>query len=480
MSDTPSAPAAPPIDDGVFLQEAQRLRDYLLRLGRFEQRELVDALMPFEHPEGRAIGETERRRLFEAFQTVKARLVGEVDDYTLNEVLNARSPYEEPDRWHVRATRVLRSVGVTAVGILLVGLAFYYSNWSNRANYLLQEAESFTSFDHFDRMANLVDLALSFEDGTPELNERVAAAMGQEVDPQKAVEAARAGSGATPAVADETGPAFSDSRLVLDPQLMIVFEQISSLKRHYIQEHRLPQEMGSLALRSNPLQPLTTKLRRWYCPGPGYFAPQQDAAGNTVAGNQQGFVHLMVGCPDYASLWSDAPPPQGQDSENFVVAAFQEIERMQAMQQIAMQLARRAEPGEYTQSVQIVQNYAEVLRGKISTVHRWTLPIIYGMLGSIVYCMWRILNPATAPLGFLYTLMRTAFAGLAALTLSMLIVPSNALSVGADVSRPFVYLISFVFGYSIEGFVNLLNNLNRYLSNSMVPREDREAGKPAG
>ena len=258
---------------------------------------------------------------------------------------------------------------------------------------------------------------------------------------------------------------------------MIVFERISSLKRHYVLEHRLPEEMGNLAERSNPLTPMIAAFRKWYCPSLDSFAPQSDMQGNAIAsGERQALVHLAVGCPDYARLWSDPAPRTGTEPESVAVVAFKEIERMQSMRAIAMQLARRAEPGEYTQSVQVVQNYAEVLKGKISTVHRWSLPIIYGMLGSIGYCMWRILNPATAPLGFLYTLLRTAFAGLAALTLSMLIVPSNTLSIGADISRPLVYLVSFIFGYSIEGFVNMLNNLNRYLSTSLAPKA-REEGR---
>ena len=199
MSDETSAPEAPLIDDGAFVDEAQRLRDYLLRVGNIDQSELIDALMPFEHGEGQPPGERERRALFAAFQTVKARLVGRIDDYTLNEVLNSRSPYEEASHWHDRSARVLRSVGVTVVGIMLVGLAFYFSNWSNRANYLLQEAESFTAFDHFGQMAGLVDLALSFGNGRIVLDERMFDALEQSVDAQKALSVTASGTGATEA-----------------------------------------------------------------------------------------------------------------------------------------------------------------------------------------------------------------------------------------------------------------------------------------
>jgi len=55
----------------------------------------------------------------------------------------------------------------------------------------------------------------------------------------------------------------------------------------------------------------------------------------------------------------------------------------------------------------------------------------------------------------------------AALTLS---IPSNVLSLGGDVSRPFIYLLSFIFGYSIDAFVNTLNGLNVYVSSNLTPK----------
>jgi len=199
MSDETSAPEAPLIDDGAFIEEAQRLRDYLLRVGSIDQSDLIDALMPFEHGAGQPPGERERRALFAAFQAVEARLAGRIDDYTLNEVLNSRSPYEEASHWYDRSARVLRSVGVTVVGIMLVGLAFYFSNWSNRANYLLQEAESFTAFDQFGQMAGLVDLALSFGNGRIVLDERMFDALEQSVDAQKALSVTATGTDTTEA-----------------------------------------------------------------------------------------------------------------------------------------------------------------------------------------------------------------------------------------------------------------------------------------
>ena len=60
------------------------------------------------------------------------------------------------------------------------------------------------------------------------------------------------------------------------------------------------------------------------------------------------------------------------------------------------------------------------------------------------------------------------------MTLSMLLVPSNILTAGVELNRPLIYLLSFVFGYSVEVFINTLNLFNTYfLANLTVrPRKD--------
>ncbi len=85
--------------------------------------------------------------------------------------------------------------------------------------------------------------------------------------------------------------------------------------------------------------------------------------------------------------------------------------------------------------------------------------------------MWRILNTNVSALGLSYSVLRTVFAGLAALTFSMLLIPSNILSMSVDLNRPLIYLLSFIFGYSIEAFVNTLNMINTYASANLQARK---------
>ena len=139
-----------------------------------------------------------------------------------------------------------------------------------------------------------------------------------------------------------------------------------------------------------------------------------------------------------------------------------------------MERANRRADGFFQDTLDAVAVRIKDLREWLNTIHLWALPILYGMLGSVVYCMWRVLNPSVAPLGFFYSFMRTIFAGLAAMTLSMLLVPSNILTAGVELNRPLIYLLSFVFGYSVEVFINTLNLFNTYfLANLTVrPRKD--------
>ncbi len=482
----------------AFVTEARRLRNYLLRTGAVNQSELVDALMPFELDPDLDATADQRTRLFHAFEAVKRRLDGVVDPYTLNEVLNGNSPFLSDQPRHVRFYSSWRGFVVTALGIGLVLLALHYSNWSNRAAYLLQAADEFARFDHVEQMTNLIELALLIEE----------------------TEAAVSTSGGDDG--SDAGGSGQTFRVDMNSHGVVISEMIENLRQHYARENSLLDDIGFhngdlLTLE----RALNTTVRNWACPPP--FLPADHARFQRAeAGGQELTVaERMIGCakplqepsppgtaPDASLLavvldafqglvdpsklgptgagdpGAGGPGADGLETTLNVIApkAFAAFDLVKQTEDRAMELAERSQylQLDYVQSLERIRGHAARVESNLLTVNRWALPIVYGMLGSIVYCMWRILNPATAALGLLYTLMRTAFAGLAALTLSMLIVPSNALSTGAEISRPLVYLISFIFGYSIEGFVNLLNNLNRYLSTTMTPREDRDGGKAPG
>jgi len=127
---------------------------------------------------------------------------------------------------------------------------------------------------------------------------------------------------------------------------------------------------------------------------------------------------------------------------------------------------------DYIPGTRVMRHMRDRLAAHLEVVHRWFLPAIYGALGSVVYCLWRILSPDLSALGIGYTLLRTSFAGLAAITLSMLLIPSQTLTLGAEPSRPIIYLLCFVSGYSIEAFITALSRLNGMLTSRLSPADD--------
>ncbi len=433
-----------PTEPTTTVTEAQRLRDYLLHRGGVDQKNLIVALKPFEEQSSVApnnsfqIKQDDYSKLFLAFQEVKERCNTVVDDITLNEVLRGKSPYNCPQN-------AIATAGVTIAGVLLVTLAIYFTTWSQGASYLLAEAKEFENFDHFSRMNRLIELAemVDFDE---------------------------------PSSVNKLSPTDSDHDLA--PEELVFFEGLQEFRRHYAREAALFNDMGSHIKSVSPISASAASFRRKFCP-PSVYA-KEGKRPPPVLSVWHGFIGCITPIPDE----SKSPPPAGNqkllgDGSIAVgpwndLPAFKSITRYQGIQAVAMQYAERRQRDNYSKTIEQVRNWSEGLRSSIALVSQLLLPIVYGALGSIVYCMWRLLNPATSPLGFWHTLLRAAFAGLAALTLSALIVPSNVLAVGTEVTKPFIYLLSFIFGYSLEAFVNTLNALNQVLLARIGPRATPE------
>ncbi|MEW9920044.1 hypothetical protein AB2B41_10540 [Marimonas sp. MJW-29] len=401
-----------------LVTEAGYLRDHLLRVEGQDSTALGIALQPFERANGDAEPTEEQiTALATAFQDAHDKALNAVDGYTLNEVLKGRSP-------HSYRTSVFGSFILTTLGVLLVVTAFYFSNWASRATFAISEAEDFVEFDHFNSIMKLVELESYFE----EIGEQ---AVNSDMEPQ-----------------------------------LVYLEGLTSLKAHYHQEALLPAKMSQLIEEVNPLR---QRMKRWrvdYC--------------RTTDKSTLPVLMRLIGptfnCPSGPAQFTTSQTTRGITPEPETRAFRVRIDEINKLQRDTMKIAGRRPLNEYISSYYKVQSQKQTLHEWLNVVYLWALPIVYGALGSIVYCMWRVLNPNLAAVGALYAIMRTAFAGLAALTLSMLLVPSNILTAGVDLNRPIVYLLSFIFGYSIEAFVSTLNMLNTYLSQSLTPKPRKPAG----
>lgn len=405
-----------------LVQEARYLRDHLLHVEGQDGTILSSSLQPFDRDDTfEKVTDEQIQALSTAFQNAYDSALKSVDGYTLNEVLKGRSP-------HSYRASIPGSVVLTFIGVLLVLTAFHFSYWSNRTTFILVESEKFMNFNHFRNIMKLVELENYFDQ-------------------------------------IQEGPQTPD----LEPQL-VYLEGISTLRAHYTDEQELPRKMSDRIIEFNPISHGWDKWKRRYC------------SSLTVEDWQDGrsLLSRMVGCPEPIERRGQVIgfSPSGSRSLTGAVEAVTtsfrtKLSQIEALEKDTMTAAGRAMYQDYARSQYQVRGLAHELSERLNIVHRWALPIIYGALGSIVYCMWRVLNPNVAPVGLLYAIMRTAFAGLAALTLSMLLIPSNLFSIGADVNRPLTYLVAFIFGYSIEAFVSTLNVVNTYLSTNLTPKPRR-------
>lgn len=409
---------------GQLVQEAQRLRDHLLHVEGQSTADLVAALQPFERdlPLDQ-VPDPEIRTLSEAFQAAYDNATDAVDAYTLSEVLRGNSPYFNRQSLWVSSTLAI-------IGALLVATALHFSLWSNRSMYDLNRAQAFIEFDHSGELTKLVELENYF---------------------------------------DETMTAPTPP--VLEPMLLYL-EGKAKLEEHYTTEYTLP---GELSIRMNETVPLHGVWQGLH---------------NSTCGSADDPPWAPLGWLLHCA-WAAVPDDTADETQP---AVSQETVAEEAGERVEQQLSLfRTELSEVEQrqqatmaaagrdSLQLpyvfsqlaVQQRMTDLESKLSSVNRLWLPITYGALGSIVYCMWRVLSAHVAALGFFYALLRTAFAALAALTLSMLLVPANVLNIGTDASRPLIYLISFIFGYSVEAFVATLNRLNSFVASSVTPKKNR-------
>lgn len=395
-----------------LVRESRNLRDHLLRIEGQDSLGLVNAIRPFDRTDDWAqLVDADINELSGAFQNAYDNALPTIDAYTLNEVLQGRSP-------HLRRHHTLISPLLAFIGFVLVLGAFHYSYWSNRATFVIQEAEEFVNFDHFGTMMQLVELENYFEQSD--------------------------GAAANPD---------------LEPQL-VYLEQFTALKTQYNSEVWLPQRMISLREDFNPIAKWVNNARRRYCGTDSSFVPFLSCPTSDPRESSQ-FAQILA---------QEARAAELQDIS--VSNSFREsLSQIARIESATMQAAGREVANTYAQSRYFVIARMQELQERLNIVHLWALPIIYGALGSIVYCMWRILNTNVSALGLSYSVLRTVFAGLAALTFSMLLVPSNILTLTVDLNRPLIYLLAFIFGYSIEAFVNTLNMINTYASANLQARK---------
>ena len=449
----PSAPK--PLDRDGLIFQAAHLRDHLMRTKGTDSTALTAALQPFEDTDQPGPADPKDTiKLVQAFQEAYDNAQALLDERTLLDVLVGKSPYIYRDS-------KVSSICLVLLGALLVMSAFHYTYWSTKATSALQASEKFAEFQHLDELVKAVQLRLDFANSPN---------VGEPAQPG-------------PVAVSTTGVEY--------------MQQLSTLKSQYQLEATLPVSMNNLRYNFNPPGQFYTYLRKQYCEG----RPDTTAQN---AEPETGFVAVVLHCPPKAVLEkkvadtdaediaantdaedaTDNAPDVTRDQTDIgglgqIGLADQPTDTLdQALRSgltVVQTQAGRIPLGDYEHTIFAVNSLKRELNQRLNIVRFWALPIIYGALGALVYCLWRTLTPSVSGLGFWHPIMRMIFGSLAALTFSMLLIPANVLSIGLEAQTPIVYLLSFIFGYSVDGFVRILNVLNAFIASNTVVKSEKPA-----
>lgn len=412
-----------------LIKEGCSLRDHMLRIEGLEAIPLAKALLPFDREEDFSkISDDDIEALNEAFQAAVDETQRLVDGQTLDDILAGKSPLIGPIGRKAKFGRLCNNAAQTGIAILLVFTALYYSSWVNQSAKMIVQAEEFLTFDNTEITNGLIEL--------------------EDLYKQTAAETGTAGN----AIISE------------------YLNRTKLLEQQYILEVTVPSQLQLLIGNFNPVAEKLNDIRADYC------RDEDRATWN--------MVRYFIDCTPFRAPLS-APVDALTINKGEVYAAISGDARMASFaasgpQNVLRQKIRileddridlMAEAGRvplnrYRDTRFLVLASLESVLLRLDIARIWLLPIVFGALGSIVYSMSCMLKTNVSNHAFLYAMTRMIFGGLAALTLSMLIVPSNVVTVGTDLNRPLIYLIAFIFGFSIETFVNVLNQLNHYVLQS--------------
>ncbi len=448
-----------------LVAQSQHLRDFLRRTKGGDSVAVTKALIPFEKAALSDATEKQVLTLTEAFQSSYAQVSELADERTVINILRGQSPYTHAGS---RLTNFL----LVVIGIIVVGAAFHFTLWSNKANTSLQTSERFIDFSHFDAVIKAIEIDRMMVDQASEN------AVTSRVNPD-----------------------------------MVYLQQISTLKYQYQIEKTLPSDMQALYINFNPIVKITQSVQRSSCaaemPSSNGAAEPQDGANRSilsvsiqvssefllrwicpsstlVRSPSLGGVASAAGASDTLAEGQTTPNVGGaevtrnedtlgaiggvgQVSDPVVPASATQERKVDSTRELILQIQKEAGRRvltDYEHSRFAVENFQRKLGEQLNIVRYWALPIIYGALGAFVYSIWRVLTPSVSSLGFWVPILRMVFGALAALTFSMIFIPANVISFGLGSQTPIVYLLSFIFGYSVEGFIRILNVFNAYIASN--------------
>ncbi len=386
-----------------FIQQVQRVCDYLVASGSAHASELENALNAYKNAENGVDHYAELRRVVsETFPTIEKRTLAAVlsGSFRLGEKTQA-----------AEKKRLFSSTNLIAIlGLLFIAASLHWTYWSTRASAVMGSLDSVLETQRNLNIEEIVHTRDFCQYQNVQLDDQ---------DVYRFILAAR-------------DMAYYD-KIWLDAQ----------------------EEAHSLNLEFWPAQQMTRWVRGKFS---SLFGDGELKLGEQIIGpnSAQSTEEL---CKFFAEL-----------SNRTLDAEFRWYQASFADLANTIPLASGSELFRGTGTASIV-----VLKKKLveyqSIIHQWLLPTLHGALGAIIFCLVRaIREPFLVPLGTRDIMLRLFFGAFVGYLVSALFAPAGMLGQPATGTAPITSIAAFIFGYSIDSFITILNRMNRFIVELPEPK----------
>lgn len=188
--------------------------------------------------------------------------------------------------------------------------------------------------------------------------------------------------------------------------------------------------------------------------------PKLDAAAPTTAATGPPAAR-PVAAPAPA-LTSGEPPTDAADSLRLNHLSRTKFLQDEGMPVLAIETATEGVSAQISIPVLI-----SVCRSIIELYGVLILPALYGMIGTIVFELRRILNPLTPSASLERVIVRTALGGLAGISITFVFRPLHSASNEVTPSGIAIFGVAFILGFSIDVFFTMLDRMVGMVSQSL-------------
>lgn len=223
-----------------------------------------------------------------------------------------------------------------------------------------------------------------------------------------------------------------------------------------------PRERSSLEARAGHVagstgQPVAAKYSQIHGYNEAYSPGAYGKAGPSAGAATHG--------PANASVSNDAPAPGGvaEGPGGPDVDSRTNFLQHMGVALVAFQTSENAFAKEYS-----IARLITICRGIIELYGGIILPSLYGMLGTIVFEMRKMLNPLRPSASSERVVVRAALGGLAGLSITFVFKPLHMAGGAEQLGGVAIFGAAFILGFSIDVFFLLLDRMVNFLSQSIA------------